>query len=569
MRTTPVRDRRAPESRELRYVFNGHPVRTGPELVEAMRRDWQAAGDLLAGRVDPGLEEWLRTRPGGDDVVRELRLETSGGARLIRLQAALDPGGPLMFQGREVTDASLDRAIRAANSWTPDAAGETDQCHRWLTGIRREQILKAMAAVVEGDTAERLGAADQRLRTWSRQTRDVLDRIPEKEERTVAEGAESACLGLLFSVALGATGPEDSHRRVMAAVSNRDTAGAPWAEDLAARVLRSAPGDLGLVIPAAAVISAVTADNRAHRARREAEEASRRRREEERRRREAAARASAAQDRRNRRRRALIGQLCLRIPTSLAYSAFAGTSLTAAVSHPHEPNWGLWWPNTLPVLGACCVTVALACLLDWLLDSPRGGCRYPVGGIGLGIGVWGRYPRHRGSARNGGRSGDCVQHSSPHGGSSGPGAASSGYCGRSYRASSRSSRVPRLSAQPREDHYRLGDRDGLMSTGRDDTGPTGVSDGAGAAGTGTGRGAFGPMWSVSCAGLTRMGGRDSHEDAVVVLGAAAPATSCPHPPGCCAPSWTAWAATREGSARPASPPWTWPASTRPTGARRR
>lgn len=36
--------------------------------------------------------------------------------RLIRLQAALDPGGPLMFQGREVTDASLDRAIRAANS---------------------------------------------------------------------------------------------------------------------------------------------------------------------------------------------------------------------------------------------------------------------------------------------------------------------------------------------------------------------------------------------------------------------------------------------------------------------
>lgn len=150
MRTTPVRDRRAPESRELRYVFNGHPVRTGPELVEAMRRDWQAAGDLLAGRVDPGLEEWLRSRPGGDDVVRELRLETSGGARLIRLQAALDPGGPLMFQGREVTDASLDRAIRAANSWTPDAAGETDQCHRWLTGIRREQILKAMAAVVEG-----------------------------------------------------------------------------------------------------------------------------------------------------------------------------------------------------------------------------------------------------------------------------------------------------------------------------------------------------------------------------------------------------------------------------------
>ena len=390
MRTTPVRDRRAPESRELRYVFNGHPVRTGPELVEAMRRDWQAAGDLLAGRVDPGLEEWLRSRPGGDDVVRELRLETSGGARLIRLQAALDPGGPLMFQGREVTDASLDRAIRAANSWTPDAAGETDQCHRWLTGIRREQILKAMAAVVEGDTAERLGAADQRLRTWSRQTRDVLDRIPEKEERTVAEGAESACLGLLFSVALGATGPEDSHRRVMAAVSTRDTAGAPWAEDLAARVLRSAPGDLGLVIPAAAVISAVTADNRARRARQEAEEASRRRREEEeRRRREAAARASAAQDRRNRRRRALIGQLCLRIPTSLAYSAFAGTSLTAAVSHPHEPNWGLWWPNTLPVLEACSVTVALACLLDWFLDSPRGGCRYPVGGIGLGIGVWG------------------------------------------------------------------------------------------------------------------------------------------------------------------------------------
>ena len=319
-------------------------------------------------------------------------METSGGARLIRLQAALDPGGPLKFQDEEVTDASLNHAIHKAKGWSPDATGEPARYHRWLNGIRRERILGAMAAVVEGDAAERLGIADQRLRTWSRQTLDVLDQIPEKDGRAVAEGAENVSLSFLFAVALGVANPADRHSRALAAVNDRDTADTPWAEDLAVRVLHSTPDDLGLVIPAAAVISVVTTENQNRRVREAAEEASYARRlEEQRQQQEAAARAREAQKRRSRFRRTLVGRLWVLVPSSLVYSAFSGFFLAALHTDPETPSWGQWQASAIPMLVSCGAATILTCLLDWFLDSqPENGTRRVVAwGIGLSIGFSG------------------------------------------------------------------------------------------------------------------------------------------------------------------------------------
>lgn len=97
------------------YVFDGLPVRSGIELVSAMRRHWRVATDLLDKWPDPPLKEWLRTRPDGDILILALDMEKSGGARLIRLQAEYDPDGSLEFQGAPVDEESLDRAIRDAD----------------------------------------------------------------------------------------------------------------------------------------------------------------------------------------------------------------------------------------------------------------------------------------------------------------------------------------------------------------------------------------------------------------------------------------------------------------------
>ncbi len=106
---------RPPETRKLMYVFDGLPVRSGLELVSAMRQRWADATDLLDAWPDPTLNEWLRARPDGNILVLALDMEKSGGSRLIRLQAEFDPDGPLEFQGAPVDDKSLERAIHDAD----------------------------------------------------------------------------------------------------------------------------------------------------------------------------------------------------------------------------------------------------------------------------------------------------------------------------------------------------------------------------------------------------------------------------------------------------------------------
>ncbi|MDR1512444.1 MAG: protein kinase, partial [Propionibacteriaceae bacterium] len=394
VRTVPVAELgQTRETRELRYVFNGHPVRTGLELVHAMRLDWQAAGDLLSGRLDPALEDWLKARPDGETIVRGVGLEKSGGARLIRLQAELDPGGPLEFHGRRVDDESLNDAIRQAGSWRPGATGSAADAHAWLKALRQERVLGAMAAVVEGAAAERLGRADQLLDAWAKQTRDVLDAIPDAPCREVAEGREQAMLSFLFSAALGDGDQTDVAAQAVATAKARDTDNATWAEGLAGRVLKAAPGDLGLLVAAEPVIAQVTSENQTRKKREQAEREARKRREREAR--DKARRERLARERRDRNSRrwsALKGQVACRGIVSVGYSAMAGY-MAAMVSTYSAGGFGLAWERGWPILVICLVTVAVALVVDWFLDNPGGGLRRlcATAGLCVGAAAWVEY----------------------------------------------------------------------------------------------------------------------------------------------------------------------------------
>lgn len=229
------------------YVFDELPIRSGLELVSAMRQRWVDATDLLDAWPDPPLKEWLRTRPDGDILILALDMEKSGGARLIRLQAEFDPDGPLEFQGARIDGESLERAIRDADPFNPESAADLTRfaqiellrpqlnahietprpslstqlghrlhpmamdvvrqidsllksrlqstrdrlqsmeqelvelqaspavkAYRWLSDIRRDRILRSLAAVTEGPAAAKLLRADQLLSEWSGQTDSFL-----------------------------------------------------------------------------------------------------------------------------------------------------------------------------------------------------------------------------------------------------------------------------------------------------------------------------------------------------------------------------------------------------------
>lgn len=369
VRTTPVGGRgRAQESREIRYVFNGVPVRTGVELVQAMRRDWQVAGELLAGRIDPGLETWLKTRPSGDSVVAAVQVEKTGGARLVRLQHELDPDGQLEFQGRQLTDAEFDKAIRSAGQWKPGASGEIERAHKWLQAVRRERVLGAMASVLDGSVAERVGRADVQLDKWSKQTSEVLELVKDQQLKDFAEGRVQTMTGFMYSVALGGASTTEFNRQVAQTIKNRDDQGYWWMNDLVKRAEGAAPADLGVLIPAEGVISQATQQHVA--ARRLAEETQR-----------ATERRQAAE-----RRRARLRYLVPRyLIASAVYAAVAATIRFAQVQQTDRILEYFW-----PVLVGCLLLATFAAGVDAAFDNPSGELR-GVGlaaGIGLALGSW-------------------------------------------------------------------------------------------------------------------------------------------------------------------------------------
>lgn len=164
------------ETRKLMFVFNGEPMRTGRELVIAMRQDWRRATKLLKDLSDPELASWLGARPDGDMLMRALRGDRDGAARFLRLQAEFDPGGVLEFRGRVISDATILAAGENASHNAEVDSHELTEDVTWLQKIREQRILLAIAAAVDDSGARTRLRADGRLHDWTLQAQTALDK---------------------------------------------------------------------------------------------------------------------------------------------------------------------------------------------------------------------------------------------------------------------------------------------------------------------------------------------------------------------------------------------------------
>lgn len=387
VRTVPLstQARPAPPNRQVKYVFNGQPVRTGVELVQAMRRDSELACRLLAGDIDPSLLAWLRAQPNRTEILDALAIEKTGGARLVRLQDLLDPDGQLEFMGRPLTVDEFHKVIRLADRWRPDAGEAVQRAHSWLAAVSREAILAAMAAVVDEPAASQWGEASAQLSKWRQQTRWVLAQITDPQLRRQVETDSQQLLASQYSVALGHMSPRRYLSAAGRTLKSRDTEGAPWAENLARLVTKPSADELGLLIPIESLIAEVTRLNTEHKSQYRAEfetgdaQALLPQR--------SASKQLRALQRREglaRRRARLPAQLFVRLGLSAAYLVMVGALLT---------TWTLdrSLPAALWALGQLCVgTIAVATFVDFVLDAPRGGLRALGAGTGglVGLGGW-------------------------------------------------------------------------------------------------------------------------------------------------------------------------------------
>lgn len=264
------------ETREHLLVWNGAAIRTGLELVEAMRADWRQASEFLDRWPDGPLRDWLLTRPEGQVLVQVMDLESNGAGRLIRLQARFDPDGPLQLMGQAVNDESVNKAIQAVKNWSPESAGQVGQAHVWLGAIRDQHVFKSIAGAVEADSG-RLIKADELLDVWGMGARSFLleaERVglqQAEEAAFKAEGRFNELLGVQVAAALSGEIPGEygDHAQAMA-VKIRGTLDtlakhellpkpSPWAKGqpvrdalltLALQVTSASREDLGLQIPA-------------------------------------------------------------------------------------------------------------------------------------------------------------------------------------------------------------------------------------------------------------------------------------------------------------------------------
>jgi hypothetical protein len=372
----------------IRFVFNGRPVSTGTELVAAMRQDWGPAEALLAGRIDPLLTEWLSATPEGFRAVQEMRLENTAGARFVRLQTALDPASPAEFRGRRLDEATLAHGIGQAVGWRPGGPAEAEQAADWLLAVAEQRVLRAVAGSGRPGQAagERLGAADLRLEGWHGQARRVAERAPGGDMAELVALREKALIGQFFAIAFGSAPAEPLAREMIQQVERRNTAGALWLEGQAVAAAKLS-GDqlsasLGHLAAVAVLCEAVTLDNaeagREAAARREAAEAT------------AQAEARLAERemsvaRRGHATRVLVGQLRWRTAVGLVYALFGGWELT---------RWGLFTGGALQesliVFGFAVAGVALATLVDWLIENPAGNLRAAMATAGgfVGAMIW-------------------------------------------------------------------------------------------------------------------------------------------------------------------------------------
>lgn len=363
--------RRTPAQRADAYDPDWTPalISTPEELAEQIRLYWDGAATKLSGRPDAGMVQFLEGC-GLADAVRVLSLNEPPGAKLVRLQGVLDPGGPIAYDGVSLDEKSLASQIRAG------AAGD-ERALDWLAAVRDERILSAYAAATDYQQA---ADANYRLGVWRGQADALSGPLPSAYQAIAREAFRTA-LPELFAAALSGSGSDPRRTTLRSEVeklAGDDLGNQGWVARVVGAVRTASDDDRGTLVVARGLLGAVLRER--------AEEADRQQTALEQRRRDAAddlarRRARARRARRSERGTRLCGQLGTRIGLSLGYAAAVGGLQVAAGRS--------FWPAAIPVLVVCLLAVAASVVFDWFAYSDTSPLRSrdPSGGI-RAIVVW-------------------------------------------------------------------------------------------------------------------------------------------------------------------------------------
>ena len=176
----------------IRYrpPWNPTLVSNPQELAELYRKNWDDAAKSLAGRPDQQLVSFLEEFPDADTAKRILNSNEDPELKLIRLQAVLDPSGPIFFRQFTLDDQSLQKSIRLARGGNKVAIER-------LEDIRRLHVLKAYSEVTGSQEAAR---ADFYLEKWEKQAQNLIESLPQKQAE-IGKEAYKAALPDLFVAA--------------------------------------------------------------------------------------------------------------------------------------------------------------------------------------------------------------------------------------------------------------------------------------------------------------------------------------------------------------------------------
>lgn len=173
-------------------------VTTPAELAAQFRQHWDEAADELAGRADPKMTTFLVGFPGTEDAVRIIKSREAPGSKMVRLQALLNPDGPVEYEGTPLDVASLNQQIEAGNKGNNKALD-------WLESVLREHILSAYAEVTGSQQAAK---ADFDLSRWKKQADDLITSSGMPDDyASFARGEFRKNLPQLFAFALS---PDDA-----------------------------------------------------------------------------------------------------------------------------------------------------------------------------------------------------------------------------------------------------------------------------------------------------------------------------------------------------------------------
>lgn len=260
--TAPV----APPRHTVRpFPFAGRTYSEPSELGAAIRDNWKAACDLLAGRGAEDLKIWLRQTDVGGEAEHVLSGGVQPDSAAIRLQVILNPGSPPRFRGRDLNTTSLNEVLSAAQG------GDLEACE-WITQLRRLRILSAWSS--EADTDDAVRVADGLLDSWWSEVDSLVEQVPVSQREEIAP-ARTALEPTLLIAALD----EQSRDKIaeQATRSVEDSTPLPeWAAPIARRAGEQNPS-LGaaavatLILPVAARLEQARLDAE-RRARRHAEQ---------------------------------------------------------------------------------------------------------------------------------------------------------------------------------------------------------------------------------------------------------------------------------------------------------